>query len=440
MSELWFEIAVVLALVVVNGALAMAEMALVSAKKARLQAQAESHAGARAALRLIAEPGRYLSTIQVGITLIGMLAGAFSGATIAERVAVWLRPMAPVAAYADALAIGGVVVAITFVSLVAGELVPKRIALAHAETLAIALARPFEWAVRALGPVARVLDWTSDALLRLMGIRRRDAVPVTEEEIDLMLKEGAAAGAFEHKERELVKNVFRLGDREVGQIMTPRTEVVFLDLAEDVAVNLKRIADSPHTRFPVIDGDPENVIGIVAVKEIAAQSFAGRPVDLRAALRPPFFVPETTSALALIELFRTHRSQMALAVDEYGVIQGVATLGDILETVVGAVPASDGKSEQPMLTRRGDGSWLVDGMLPVDELKELLAVKALPGEQLGFRTLAGFVMARLGRVPAAADAFAWANFRFEVVDMDGKRIDKVLIVPPPPARKGTTTP
>jgi len=423
-------IVVVLVLILCNGFFAMAELAVVSARRGRLAALAKDDPGAAAALALHEKPGRFLSTVQIGITLVGVLAGAFSGATLSEYLAAWLADFDLIAPYAEALALGAVVICISFATLILGELAPKRLAFAHAEAIASAVARPFAALARAAGPVVVALDWTTSAVLALFGLKREAAHAPTDEEITHLVAEGAEAGHFDAAELDMIKRVFRLGDREVGAIMTPRTEIVWLDLADGDEENQRKIGATPYSRFPVIDGDQKNVLGIARVKDLAGRAFATKPFDLRSGLRPPFFVPETTKALTLLELFKRHRVHLALVVDEYGDIQGLVTLNDIIETVVGDVPMMGGVISEKA-RRREDGSWLIDGLIPIDEFRDLLGIDELPGEGEGaFRTLAGFVLARLGRVPHPADAFFWEGMRFEVLDMDGRRIDKVLVVPP----------
>lgn len=422
-------IVVVLLLILCNGFFAMAELAVLSARRGRLAALAKDDPGAAAALELHETPGKFLSTAQIGITLVSVLAGAFSGATLADHLADWLVEFPTVEPYAKALALGIVVLAISFATLILGELAPKRLAFAYAETIASAVARPFATVARAAGPVVNLLDATTSGLLGLFGLKRDAAQPPTDEEITHLVAEGAEAGHFEAAEHDMVKRVFRLGDREVGSIMTPRTEIVWLDLADGEEVNQKKIGATPYSRFPVIDGDQKNVLGIARSKDLAGRAFAGKPFDLRTGLRPVFFVPETTKALGLLELFKQHRVHLAMVVDEYGDIQGLVTLNDIIESVVGDVPMAGGLLEEKAV-RRADGSWLMDGLIPIDELKDTLDISDMPGEGEGtYRTLAGFVLSRLGRVPKPADAFEWDGMRFEVLDMDGRRIDKVLVVP-----------
>ncbi|MBM3556269.1 MAG: HlyC/CorC family transporter [Alphaproteobacteria bacterium] len=429
--SLAIDVAVVLLLIVCNGFFAMAEIAVVSSRKVRLAGLAKDDPGAASALALHEHPGRFLSTVQIGITLIGVFTGAFSGATIAERLAVWLADAPYIGGYAEATALAIVVLAITFLSLIVGELAPKRIALAHAEAIASRVAGPLAVLARATSPVVGLLDGATTLLLRLFGIKRGAAEPATDEEIARLVEEGAEAGTFEAAEHDMVKRVFRFGDREVGSIMTPRTEIVWIDLADPPEENKRKIAAIPYSRFPVIEGDQANLLGIARIKDLAAQSLAGRSFDPRAVLRPAVFVPENGKAVGLIEVLRQQRVHMALVVDEYGVIQGLVTLTDIIESLVGDIPAAD-QPDDRKATRRADGSWLIDGLVPVDELRDILGVDGFEESEEGYRTLAGFVLARMGKVPGPTDAFEWRGHRFEVMDMDGRRIDKVLVVPPKP--------
>ena len=424
------QILILLVLVVVNGVLAASELAVVSARRARLQGRAEAgNAGARAALELGAAPDRFLAAVQIGITLVGILAGAYGGAALSGPVADLLDGVPAIEGYADAIAVALVVTAITYLSLVVGELVPKRLALLNPEGIAVAVARPMRVLARVASPIVTLLALSSDAVLRLLGARASTEPSVTEEEVEHLLQEGARAGIFAESERAMVQGVFDLGDRRAAELMTPRHRVVYLDLTRPEDENRRRMIASPHNHFPVCERSLDRVLGVVSVKTLWSRSLAGAPTDPRAAMVPPLFVPESAPVLTVMEQFKRTGVHLALVVDEYGGIEGLLTLNDVLEDVVGDLePENEADNRQAM--RRPDGSWLLDGGLPAHEARALLGIDALPGEEEGdYETLGGFVMAVLGRIPAAGDAVDWAGLRFEVVDMDGNRVDKVLAIP-----------
>jgi putative hemolysin len=440
MSSIIFDILFLLLLLIANGVLAMAEIALVSARKARLQHQAnEGDSKARTALELANAPTQFLSTIQMGITLVGVLAGAFGGTTIARALAVhlgdipWLRP------YSEAVALSLVVVAITYLSLVLGELVPKRLALHSPERIAAALAPLMRLLSVLTAPAGRLLSASTELVLQSLGMRPATEPPVTEEEIIVLLEQGTQAGMFEKAERHMVESVFRLGDRRIGALMTPRTELVWLDVDDSPETLHHKIAASPHSSFLVAQGSIDNVLGLVEAKDIAARCLVGQAVELRALVRQPLLVPESMRALKLLELFKQSGAHTAVVIDEYGALQGLVTLHDLLEAIIGEIRLA-GQPAEPQFVQREDGSWLVDGLVPMDEFKERFQLRELPGEEEGFyQTLGGFVMMRLGRIPSAGDHFDWHGLRFEVVDMDGYRVDKVLVTPVPPGAQEPTT-
>jgi putative hemolysin len=420
------EILIILLLLMVNGILAMSEMALVSARRAHLQQRADAgDAAARVALELTADPNRFLSTIQIGITLIGILAGAFGGATLARSLAQPLSTLPGVAPYSEALAVGLVVLAITYCSLVIGELVPKRLGLRHAEGITRAMARPMRLLSTVAAPAVAVLSLSTEAVLWVFGARPGAEEAVTEEEIKLLLEQGTQAGVFEVAEEDIVKKVFRLSDRDVAELMTPRPRVIWLDVDDAAAANWQKIAASRHSQFPVCRGALDEVLGTVHVRDLVALRAAGQPVDLRSALQPALFVPESLPALRVLERFKQAGGHFALVVDEFGGTAGVLTITDVLEALVGDLPAA-GDPVEPQVVQREDGSWLVDGFLPVEEFKEWFEVANLPDED-DYDTVAGFAMTRLGRVPITGDQFEWGGYRFEIVDMDGHRIDKLLV-------------
>ncbi len=428
MTEIAYEILILVLLIAANGVFAMSEMAIVSARKARLQQAAdEGDGGARAALALAEAPNIFLSTVQIGITLIGILAGAFGGATLANRIAAaagrigWLVP------YANEIGIGAMVLLITYLSLVMGELAPKRLALSRAETIAARVARPMYVLSQLTAPAVRVLSASTDLLLRAIGARPSSEPPVTEEEIKIMIAQGTAVGVFEEAEKDLVTGVFRLAERRVSTLMTPRPEIVWFDIDEPPQEIWRQMAASGHSAFPIYEGAMDNVVGIVNAKDLWARAVAGQPIDLRQALIPPLFVPESMAALRVLELLRETRRHLALVIDEFGSIQGLVTLFDILEAIVGEIPSA-APWDEPEIVQREDGSWLLDGALPVDEMRELFDLDRLPEQERGaYETVGGFVMMMLGRIPTAGDRFEWGGLCFEVVDMDRLRVDKVLV-------------
>jgi magnesium and cobalt exporter, CNNM family len=430
MPPVILEVSVVVLLILLNGIFAMSEIAVVSARKTRLQQWAEEgNAKARAALELANNPNQFLATIQIGITLVGILAGAFGGATIANQLSVILNDVPWLAAYSHPLSLAFVVLFITYLSLIVGELVPKRLALNNPERLALAIATPMQALSRVAYPAVHLLGLSTEFLLRALGTKPSTEPPVTEEEIRALIEQGTQAGMFEEAEQEMVERVFRLGDRRVSAVMTPRTEIVWLDRGASAEEIRHTITESAHSRFLVADGSLDNVLGVVHAKDLLAHVLAEQVVDLAATLQQPSYVPESMRALKVLELFKQSGTHIALVIDEYGGIQGLVTPSDILEAIVGDLPEA-GEQLEPLAVQREDGSWLLDGMLPIDEFKDLFDLGELPGEDQGiYQTLAGFVIMQLGRIPVAADSFEWEGLKIEVVDMDGNRVDKVLVTP-----------
>lgn len=428
MNKITTEILIVFLLILANSIFALSEMAIVSARKTRLQQRAEGgDKGAEAALALSQDPTRFLSTVQVGITMIGILSGAFGGATIAEEIAAALDNIVWLAPYSEAIGVGIVVITITFFSLIIGELVPKRIALNNAERIAAKVATPMSTLARLATPVVTLLSMSTEAVLRLLGIKPSGEPSVTEEEVKMMIYEGAQMGVFEESEQEIVERVFRLGDRRASSLMTYRTEVIFLDIDDPLDDNLNKIAVSGHSRFPVYKGSPDEILGITQVKDLFAQERRGQAVDLQAAIQPAVFIPEGMPALELLEHLREKKSHLALIIDEFGGVTGMVTINDVLEAIVGDIPTLEDKAEELDIVQREDGSYLLDGMLSNEELKDLLELDDLPNEESGsYETLGGMLMTEMGRIPATGDAVSWNGWCFEVVDMDGYRVDKVL--------------
>jgi putative hemolysin len=422
------DITLILFLIALNAVLALSEMAIVASRSARLQhLEEEGRPGAAAAAALHREPSRFLSTIQIGITAVGVLAGAVGEETLAEPLAVQLAAWPLLAPHAAGIAFTITIVIITYLSVVLGELVPKRLALLGPERIALVVATP----MRLLGKIATPFVWllakSSDAVLSLVPKREEREPPVTDEEIAVLMEQGAAAGVFHESEQAFVSNVLRLDDRRVTSIMTPRQQFYAVDLEDGADAIRSRVAAAPHTRIVVCRGGTDNVLGIVEVQDLLADLLAGRSFDVAARVREPLRVPETATTTALIETFREQGRQLALVMDEYGEVLGLVTDSDFLEAIVGEIGAT-GQPVPSGIERREDGSWLVDGGLPVEALEDVLELGPLPGqEEHQYTTVAGFVLHQLGRIPQPADHFTWDGLRFEVVDMDGRRVDKVLV-------------
>jgi putative hemolysin len=420
----------ILLLILLNGVLAMSEIALVAARHGRLRRRAERGArGARAALDLVGAPARFLATAQIGITLVGVLAGALGEASIAAALERRLAEVGFLAPYARAVSLVVVVAVVTYLSLVFGELVPKRLAMLHAESLATVVGRPMRALSRAASPVVWLLTGSTDLVLGLVRQRAPVEPPVTEEDIRLMIEQGMQAGVIEPLERDILERVFRLGDRRVTALMTPRTEVVALDVADPPATLRRKLADSGHARFPLVRGSLDRVLGLVRASDVVGELLAGRDPNLQAMLQPALFVPEGMTGLRVLQRFKDTGSQIALVIDEFGGFEGIVTANDLLEAIVGELPLPEEIGEPPIV-RRADGSWLVDGRVSTDEVKQLLHLERLPREETAeYETLGGLMMALLGRIPVSGDRVDVDGFGLEVVDMDGRRVDKVLIVP-----------
>ena len=423
------DVALLVFLILLNGAFAMSEMALTASRKARLQVMVEGgEAGAQAAMELHENPTRWLSTVQVGITSIGILNGIVGEAAFSAPLAEWLQQVLPVKPRAAAVSATAMVVAvITFLTIIFGELVPKRLGQMYPEVLARLVARPMNWMSAAARPFVWLLGASTETVLRLLGIRGGPSRSVTEEEIAASLEEGVGAGVIEAQEHQMVRNVFRLDDRQIGSMMIPRADIIWLDAAAPLEQMLERIVQSGRTRYPVCRGSVDDVIGVVSVHTLLPPLAQGLRPDLSEHLKPPVFVPETLSGMELLEHFRQTSADMVFVVDEYGAVQGVITERDLLEAITGEFVGLDA-GEEAWATQRADGSWLMDGLIPIPELKDRLGLKEVPDEDRGrYNTLAGMVMLLLGRLPATGDSVDWAGWRFEVVDLDGKRVDKLLV-------------
>lgn len=418
------DVAILFALILLNGAFALSEIALVAARKTRLQPLAqEGDAGALAALRLHEGPTRFLSTIQIGITSIGILNGIVGEAALAPVLAGWLHARGLEGRFVDYASTAAVVILITYFSIVLGELVPKRLAQLDPEAVARQVARPMELLARITQPFVALLAGSTRLVLRVLGLKDAQARPVTEEEIHALLVEGSESGAIEEEEHDMVRNVFRLDDRQIGSLMVPRREVVSLDVSLPWEENVKRIEESRHTRYPVVRGGLRDVVGVISARGLLRRCLRGQPPQWETDAQPPVFVPESLTGMELLQNFRASGVQLAFVVDEYGEVLGIVTLRDVLEAVTGEFRS--GRAEDQWAVMRDDGSWLLDGFMPIPELKDRLGLKALPEEER-YHTVSGLLMMLLGRLPQTGDKTDWDGWRFEIVDMDAKRIDKVL--------------
>ncbi|RPI51615.1 MAG: HlyC/CorC family transporter [Acidobacteria bacterium] len=430
------DVLLLLVLILLNGLFAMSEMAIVGSRRARLVQMADAgRSGARRALDLASEPTRFLSSVQVGITTIGILVGAIGGASVASQLRSSLDRIPAVAPYAEPLSLGIMVVLLTYVSLILGELVPKRLALTHPEAIASLIARPMDVVARIGRPVVYVLSISTDTILRLLGVRPVKHPAVTLEEIRLLLEQGTEEGVFEPSEQEMVANVLSLDDRHVGAVLTPRVDVVFLNVRDSIDVNRDKLRRDPHTVLPLCDGGLDNVLGFVRSTKVVEQILEGRPLDLVSLAEPALFVPETMTLMTLLEQFKRMHLPIALVVNEFGDVEGVVSLMDVVSSIVGDLPAVPG--EEPSIIRREDGSWLIDGSLDLDTVLRAFEEESLIADEdrQHYHTLGGLVMTELGRVPRTGDVFRKGPYRFEVVDMDGNRVDRVLVTRAPDGRE-----
>lgn len=426
------EIALLLALIVLNGLFAMSEIALVTARKARLQKMIdEGDGGAAAALKLGEDPTRFLSTIQIGITSIGVLNGIVGEAALAAPLAGFFIKMGAPEQYSQFIATALVVVTITYFSIVVGELVPKRIGQSYPEAFARLAARPINWLATATKPFVLLLSISTLTLLKLLGVKESNANAVTEEEIHAMLAEGTTAGVIESHEHAMVRNVFRLDDRQIGSLMVPRGDVVVLDVEHPFEVNMARLEESGHARFPVVRGDLNQVLGVINARKWMIAALNGQPRELKEqTLKEPLYVPETITGMELLDNFRQSGVHMAFVIDEYGEVQGIVTLQDLIEAITGEFSPRDPATSWAM--QRNDGSWWLDGHIPVPELKDRLNLSAVPDEDKGrYHTLSGMMMLLTGKLPKVGDKVSWEAWTFEIVDMDGRTIDKVWARPVP---------
>lgn len=420
MQPVWNEILLIFLLILFNGLISMSEAAMLSARKARLQQQVNNEdKRARLALKLTEEPNKFLSTVQIGITVTDMLTGAISGALAARLSIDQIANLPALAPFSTTIGITIGVIVTSYFSIVFGELVPKRLALTNPERISTLVAGPMAFFSKLLSPFIWLLSKSTDLLLRLLGIEHTDELPITEEELLVQLDQGTQAGVFEETEQDMVEGVFSLSDQRVNALMTPRNEIVWLDVHDTAEEIRRKIAESPYSRFPVGEDSLDRPLGVVKAKDVLlARIRSGK--DLAKLIRPPIYIPETAFGSRALEMFRETRRDLMLVVDEFGVVQGLLTLADILEEIVGEF------GSEPQATQRQDGSWLLDGMLPNDDFKELFSLHHLPAEE-EYETLGGFVMTHLGRIPKPADRFDWGGLHFEVMDMDGTRVDKVLV-------------
>ena len=435
------EIAILLALILLNGLFAMSEIALVTARKARLQRQIDDgDRGAIEAVKLGEDPTRFLSTVQIGITSIGVLNGVVGESTLASPLGVWLQGFGLATTTAGYVATAIVVAGLTYFSIVLGELVPKRLGQMAPESIARLVARPISFLAVASTPFVKLLSSSTRLVLRMLGVKSGRGPAVTEEEIHALLVEGSEAGVIEHHEHTMVRNVFRLDDRQLASLMVPRGDVVYLDVELSEDENVRRIEESDHSRFPVVRGGMHDILGVVSARQMLARRLRGEKADLTAVLQAAVFVPESVTGMELLENFRSSGGQIAFVIDEYGEVLGLVTLQDLIEAITGEFKTDTAGEEWAV--QREDGSWLLDGMIPIPELKDRIGLRAVPEEDKErYHTLSGMLLLLLGRLPQTADTVQWGDWKFEIIDMDGKRIDKVLAsrIPPVDGPEAETT-
>jgi putative hemolysin len=427
------EISLLFALIVLNGVFAMSEIALVTARRTQLQNLAQGgDNGAAAAIQLGEDPNRFLSTIQIGITFIGIMNGIIGQGALAVPFSAWIESFGVEKTLSEYLATGVVVVGITYFTIVLGELVPKRLGQINPESVARWVSRPMLWLSIGSKPFVKLLSGSTQLMLTLLGIKEQDRPSVTEEEIHMMLAEGSSAGVIEHEEHQMIRNVFRLDDRQIASLMVPRSDVVYLDVEEPLEENVKQIETSEHSRFPVLKGSWEEILGVARARQFLTQTLRGEKPSMTENLYPPVFVPESLTGMELLENFKHSGTNLVFVIDEYGEVQGIVTLKDVIEAITGEFKPK--RPEDAWAVRREDGSWLLDGFIPVPELKDRLGLKKVPEEEKGrYNTLSGMVMLLVGKLPQTADRCEWEGWTFEVMDMDAKHIDKVLASPISPA-------
>lgn len=422
------ELIIVFLLLLLNAFFALSEMAIVSASRPLLrQQEKQGKKAASVALHLAEDSGRFLSTVQVGITLTGIIAGAYGGATIAEDLALPFNKIGWINPHGEVAAVVLVVSALTYFSVIIGELIPKQIALNNPERFAVLVARPMYWLSRICSPVVTLLEWSARITMKIAGVRKTDET-MTETEVKAVIAEGAASGAIEKNEHEIIQRVIRLGDRDIKSIMTHRADVVFIDINDTLETVRKKIHAAGHSRYPVINGKTSKVLGMVKTKELFEGAFSPDTFKVSDYMREAIFVPEGTPCLKALDTFKQRHLHIAVVVDEYGSAEGIFTTSDIMEAIVGVLPTNYERTEEPLIFRRDDGSWLVDGLTPVDEINIVIGFEEIPIDA-NFQTIAGFVLHRLEKIPSIGDKLEYAGHSFEILDMDGRRIDKILIQP-----------
>lgn len=427
MQEYLFDVIVILLLILINGILAMTELAIVSSNRMKMENLSKKSIGARVALELMDNPGSFLSTIQIGITIIGIIAGAFSGQKFAEPMGLWLNTFSWIHNYGNLIAFTFVIVLITYISIVFGELIPKRIAITKPEKVASFLARPVRLLSKATHPFVFILDISTKTILRFFNQKEVKESTVTEEEIHSVMKQGLEEGAIDNFEHKVFEKVLQFGDREASVMMTPRIKVIYLDMADSMEENTEKILSNPHRYYPVFDGGLDNFKGIINTKDILTQLIQGKALDFNSLIKEAPCVIEDNLGPDLLDQFKAYKTHIAVVVDEYGSMQGIITLVDLFETLVGSIPASSQEKHYD-ITTRDDGSWLCDGLTPIDEIEELLEADIVETfEENDFNTLAGFLLIHFKHIPKEGEHIKWDGFRFEIIDMDGTRIDKVLI-------------
>ncbi len=430
MSQVLIELFLVFVLLIANGIFAMTEIAIVSARRGRLRALAdEGNTRAATVLSLAENPNRFLSTVQIGITLVGIVAGAFGGAMISSRLAVLLVPVPVIGVYADQVAFGIVIALLTYFSLIIGELLPKRLGLLAPEEMAMFMARPMLWLSSICSPLVRFLGWSTDVLLRAIGLKGEVDRAVSEEDVTVLIREGMVSGVFHRAESEMIEGVFSLDKLDVHELMTPRPKILWLNKNDTHEEIWRKVAGSPHIYFPVYNGNRDNLIGVLSIKSLYVQIAAGAPVNLVDLIVPPMLVPEHQKATRLLETFKQTGTHVAFVVNEFGSVVGMVTLIDLMEAIVGDLPSREERAS-PEIRLRDDGSWLVDAMIDIESASEQIPGFSLPdeaGEE--FQTLSGFLTFKLQRMPEEGDIVNHESLKLEIIDMDGHRVDKVLIHP-----------
>ncbi|MBE0688312.1 MAG: HlyC/CorC family transporter [Anaerolineaceae bacterium] len=430
MDNIFLSVLIIFFLIIINGIFAMSEISLISARKVRLQQMSKDGVrSAQVALDISENPNKFLSTVQIGITLIGILSGALGGASISSDLSLMFQKVSWLKPYSEILSVAIVVLLTTYFSLVIGELIPKRLGMNSPEKIASAVAMPMKVISWLTSPIVKLLSASTDIGLRILGIEKSKDPIITEEEIKVLMKQGTQSGIFESAEEDMVTGIFRLGGRYIDSIMTPRTEIEWIDLEEPFDVILDQVIHSNHSRFPVATGELDNVQGMLLAKDFLSNSLNGAIPSIPDLIQPPLFVPDSTSALKALDLIKEAGAHAALVIDEFSGVLGMVTLYDVLKSIVGSIPTA-GEEEEIQIIQREDGSWLLDGLLAIDDIKELLGIDTLPEEdRVGFQTLGGFMMTILDSIPEVGQYFDVYNMRFEIMDMDGKRVDKVLVIP-----------